>query len=205
MRKQIIFAHVREHTGVYIVLTVVMLLGVVKGSIDLMNLTDITVTRLGDYIKNFFVGSVRVEDVFLKEIVTLAKVFLVVWVSGSSLLGAPVIAYVVYFKGYTLGFLSTVFVKTMGLRGIGMMTMVLLSKEIFLIPITIALGVTAIHFSLCMLNSKRMMHNKSVARQFAYYGLAGIAYGMLALSVVAINAELLSNGHCQKMIEVLLK
>lgn len=205
MKKQRIFTHIREHARVYIVLTLVMLLGVVKGSIDLMNIKDVTTIRLCDYIRNSFDSSICVDDVFFREVVTLAKVLLLVWVCGSSLVGIPVIIYVVYFKGYTLGFLSTVLIKTMRVKGIGMVAMVVLPKEIFLIPIIISLSVTAIHFSLYILNNRKMIHNKSVVREFLNYGLAGIAYSVVALSVVAVNVKLLSNGYYRKVIEIFAK
>lgn len=205
MKKQRMFTHIREHASVYIVLTIVMLLGVVKGSIDLMNLTDVTVIRLGDYIKNLFTGSICKKDVFFEEVVTIAKIFLGLWVSGVCLLGSLIVAYIIYLKGYALGFLSTVLIKTMGIKGIGMIAMVVLSKEIFLIPIILALSVKAIYFSVYILNSKKMIHNKSILRELVHYGLYGVAYATLALSVVAINAELLSNAYYKKIIETFIK
>lgn len=205
MKKQRIFAHVREHACTYIILIMVMLVGVVKGTIDLMKVTDVTVIRLSEYIRNSFNSNMCVDDIFFRECITVIKLLVVVWVCGASLIGIPVIAYIIYFKGYVLGFLSTVLIKTMGARGIGMIATIILPKEIFLIPMMIALSVIAIHFSLQILGNKRVIYNRSTAREFVHYTLVGVAYGILAVSVIAINVGLLSSVHCKKMIEIFAK
>ncbi|MBP5426651.1 MAG: stage II sporulation protein M [Clostridiales bacterium] len=206
-RRHKVFTHIREHVRIYILIIIVMVIGLVKGSIDLVKVEEVTILNLGECIKDFFdIGSARIEnDIFFREFRTMAKLFLVVWISGSSLIGFPIIAYIIYLKGYALGFLSGVLIKSMGIRGTIVMVMAVLPKEMFLIPIIVVLGVMSMQYSLYMINNRRIFYSKSVIREFVKYALKGGACSLLGTLVVAINTKLLINGWYNNLINCICK
>ncbi|MBR4313275.1 MAG: stage II sporulation protein M, partial [Lachnospiraceae bacterium] len=126
-------------------------MGIIKANFDLITMNGASINELGQDINNAFhiVGNntIQKEGMIFSEFINIAKLLMIVWVCGSSIMGIPAIFYIVYTKGYMLGVCSGILIKSMGINGITLITVGILPKEIFFIPIIIILGVNGIKFS----------------------------------------------------------
>lgn len=185
--------HIKDNIYAYALLTIAMVIGIIKANFDLITMNGANINELGQDINNVFYmmgnNSIQKDDMVLREFINIVKLLMIVWVCGSSIIGIPVIFYVVYTKGYMLGVCSGILIKSMGINGITLISLGILPKEIFFIPIIIILGVNGIKFSTYIIKSNKlhMFRRKSVLKEFAIYSMTWIAMCIVSLGGVGIS------------------
>ena len=188
--------YIKENKKIYLLLTFLVVVGIVKGNLDLIFMKKVTINELSDYINNFFHMLYNMEmkknEIIFKEFLNSIKLFLLVWICGSSVVGAPIIFYIMYLKGYVLGFCSGVLIQSRGINGVRLVTMGILPKEIFFIPTMIVLGAYGIKFSVGMIkNGKlRMLKQKNMALEFGKYLFFGLVMCVINFIVILTNWEI---------------
>lgn len=187
---------VKENRKIYLLLIFILIIGIVKGNFDLISIKKNIMSELGDYINNFFSvihsGQIKKEQIILEEFLNSIKLFLVVWLCGSSIIGIPVIFYIVYLKGYIVGFCSGILIKSMGLNGINIIIANILPKEIFIIPIIVILSVSGIKFSIGIIKNSRLrlLKQKNIVKEFGKYSLLGVILSFISFVVILVNWEI---------------
>ncbi len=188
--------YIKDNKKIYLLLIFVIVIGVIKGNLDLISMKKVTIKELGEYINNFFNvvcdKNIKKNEIIFGEFFNSIKLFLLVWLCGSSIVGIPVIFYIMYIKGYVLGFCSGILIQSMGLNGVTLVTIGILPKEIFFIPIIVILGVSGIKFSISMIrnNKLRMLRQKNMLKEFGKYSLLGFFLCVVSFLVILTNWEI---------------
>ena len=179
---------IKQNRYIVSILVGMLVIGVIKANFDLLKLED--VTKMSEYINEMVKNRKMVGyDLVIAEFWDILKILVGIWLCGSSILGVPVVFWLVYMKGYVIGFCSGILIKTMGMNGLKLITAVMLPKEIFYIPIILILATSSIRFSIDMLNGKILRHKK-IFKEMGIYAVKGIIFSIISLVVILLNASL---------------
>ncbi|MEH7381810.1 stage II sporulation protein M [Bacillus sp. JJ1533] len=199
MRKQppyktIIVNHFREHSSIYIFISVLFLMGVIFGAIVVNSLNPSQKDDLFFYLSRFF-GEVaegtyaNSTDMFKQSILHNLKYVGLMWILGISIIGLPIILILLFLKGVVVGFTVGFLVNQMGWSGFLLSFVSVLPQNLLIIPTFIIVGTVAVAFSLKMIRQQFMKRmNEPILQLLTRYSLLMVAVSFVILMASAIEA-----------------
>jgi stage II sporulation protein M len=151
--KGIISLHIKDHSSLYIFITVLFMMGIIFGAIVVNSLTVSQKTDLYLYISRFF-GQVAdgelssSNEVFIQSYLHHIKYVGLMWLLGISIIGLPVILVLLFLKGIVVGFTVGFLVNQLGWKGFLLSFVSVLPQNLIIIPAFIIIGTIAVSFSL---------------------------------------------------------
>lgn len=143
--------HIRSHVGVYISICAAVIIGICAGAITINGLSTSQQSELGDYINGFLNifsdQNINNTDVLIISLKDNFKIFILIFISGMTIIGIPFVYFFVGLYSYVTGFTIGVFIKIMRLKGILFSFIAILPSELFILPANILLAANAILFS----------------------------------------------------------
>lgn len=173
--RETIGKHLKNNSNRYFFLLIAFVIGIAAGAFTVNGLSALQKEELNNYFQGFLQllddQPVNSEELLKISLLDNAKLVLVLWLLGVSIIGIPFIFVVMGIRGFVTGFTSGFIIKTLGLRGVLFTVLALIPKEIFVIPCIIALGVNGINFSLNIIKNKSKKHlsKESLKSNFAAY------------------------------------
>jgi len=153
-----IFHNLRE----FLLIFIILLIGIILGVIYVNNLNQEAGTQIQNYINQFI--SVLQEKtaqidrgVLLKQnLITNLGLVLLLWFTGSTVIGMPVVLGIILYKGFSLGYSISAVVAALGIQkgSIFALSSILLQNIIF-IPCLIFLGVSGMKLYQAILKDHR--------------------------------------------------
>lgn len=149
-KKHLYRGFLRKYQNVYLYITILVSFGIIVGILcsnyievsDIQSLSsilttlDTSVSKYDYFISHFFQGILFILFVFLL---------------GTSMIGIPIISFIVFSKGLQVGFSCALFVCTYHLKGVIGIIMTLLPQVIFDLFTTYLISASAIQISLYLL------------------------------------------------------
>jgi len=159
--KSSISLHVREHSSIYLFMTVLFLMGVVFGAI-VVNSLNITQKQDLFYYLNRFFGQVSsgefasAHEMFKQSYFHNMKYVGLMWVLGISIIGLPVILVLLFLKGVVVGFTVGFLVNQMKWHGFLLSFVSIMPQNLIIIPALIIMAVLSVTVSLKMVRNQFM-------------------------------------------------
>lgn len=183
--------HIHNHIGLYLTILAVVLVGICAGAFTINGLSSQQQKELGDYVggylrilKNQNVDTTSLFFISLKNNFVL---FLLVFLSGMTIIGIPFAYFFVAFNAFLTGFSIGLIVKILGYKGILYAFVSVFPSEIFIIPAMILMAANAVIFSR---NTIKQLSGKSLNRSsfkenlFSYLMLTGFCMLVLFLGII---------------------
>lgn len=142
------------------ILLLIFLLGIILGVLFVNNTSDYNKEKISTYI-NTFIVNMQEQNIDTKEILKLAigKDFILVfliWISGCSVIGIPILYGVIAFKGFSLGYTISSILAVLGTKnGIVIAISSLCLQNIISIPAIICLGTSGVKLYHSIIRDKR--------------------------------------------------
>lgn len=201
--KNTLYAYFRRNALLLFVLFCMFIAGVIFGSMGVVFLDAAQKKEIA-----FFVDRISQDNTAYPSVNTLlasailnVKLIAVVWFLGLTIIGIPLVAVIVFTRGFALGFTSAFLIKLKGTSGIAAVVLTLFPPNFFYVPLLIFAAASSIVFSLCLIKSA---HSEvSLSKNFLAYTLfmitiafAGGCVGVLQslLSPFAVKAVFLTLG-----------
>lgn len=174
--------------------TILLVVGIVTGALATRTMDAAEKDGLIAYLNAFLAGLVREPASDGAEILRLAaldhgRTALLLWFSGLTIIGSPLIALLVFIRGFILGFTVGFFVQELGYRGLGLVTAAVLPSNLLAVPAFAALAFCALTFSTGLLRS-RAGGGKDLARRALGYSLVCLALTAVLLLAGVVEAYL---------------
>jgi len=140
------------HMNLYIFLIVLFVIGFATGIIHSIMLGDEAKTESYTYITTFITAlktkQVDINILCREFLISNLKPAIFLWLFGLWIIGIPLVCVYTAFEGYTLGFVISVIINSLG-KGKGWLLILLgiIPQEIFIVPIILTLGVNSILFA----------------------------------------------------------
>jgi stage II sporulation protein M len=187
----------RDHTSLFVFVTVLFVMGVIFGAIVVGALDDSQSASLNDGLSKFFQAlNIQEKGTSPSEITwhTMAgflKTVGLLWILGLSIIGLPIIVIMIFVKGFVIGFAVGVIVGQFKAKGILFALAAILPQNLIYVPALLVCGVAGISFSLMLVrsrfgNQQRFGQGNSLYRHFlSYTGLvAVVAVAMVTAAFV---------------------
>lgn len=191
--RQAIVRHVRDNIGVYCLITLLLVVGVIFGSLANRALDGTQKADLLNYIQEFFQdlnspgGAFSSETVARRAIIQNLRNGLLVWLAGLLVFGLPLVLAAVCLRGFALGFTVGFLVNEMGYRGILFSVAALLPQNIFSLPALLVISVVSTAFSLSVIRSRLWRQKTNLRRNLFLSG--GLVLCMCGLLIIAGAVE----------------
>ena len=189
--------HIKKNPRIYVVLTLIFLVGLIIGGISVAGLSPNSKEELTDYIKGFMkIFDIKKVDnwtLFKVSLCSEYKMMFLILVLGVSIIGIPVIFLIILFRGFMTGFTLGIILSAMGKAGIVSILSIVILKEMFLIPIVLALAANGILFSTDIIKScsGKKIKLDSIKKKLFIYSIFAFVQLMMVLFPVVLEAVFL--------------
>ncbi|QKS71020.1 stage II sporulation protein M [Paenalkalicoccus suaedae] len=128
----------------------ILLAGIVSGAVIVTSLSQDQVHYISQHVHSFFTepATGSTIDLFKSSLSYYAKVILIIWLCGISILGAPIIILIIFLKGLTLGFSIGFFVLDQGVQGFALALAAVFPQNVFVVPVLLILSTGALFFTI---------------------------------------------------------
>lgn len=192
----------------YFFMILVFVIGVVVGALAVKALPDEQKAELIHYLHIFFTGLTQgtenVADsgnVISLAIVNNAKTILLMWVLGFTIVGIPFVLFILFTRGFIIGFTVGFLVNEYIMRGLLFALASVLPHNFFAVPAVLVMGVSATRFSLMLV--RRKTYNKiNLWYEAACYSLLCLV--MLIIMLLAALIEVYISPVFMKLVATLL-
>ena len=156
--------HINQNIKEYAISTLVFILGVIIGVMILNSSNEESKKNISGYI-NEFVNTIKNREyevdtnkLLMKSITSNLKVALIIWISGSTLIGIPLVYGSLGYKGMCIGYsISAIIAALDKSKGITVALSSLLLQNIIAIPCILALAVSSVKMHKVIMKE----HNKN--------------------------------------------
>jgi len=155
-QENILTRHIAEHKSIYIILSILFLVGFIIGSINAAFAKENIKNESQNYILEF-VESLKTQEIdndilFRESIRANTKPIMIISLFGLVFVGIPVIFLYIGLYSYSIGFTVTSILASLGYpKGITFILTLMIPQEIILLPTIFIIAVNAILFSKTML------------------------------------------------------
>lgn len=153
------FLHVKHHLAAYIFLFVVFIAGFITGITAIFSLGSSEALEINTFLSNLLKG---LPDANINNALEIKNALMfnggllfLIWFSGLSVIGVPLILPIIFYKGYTLGF-SIAFILSYQLApGLLIVVFSILPQTMIFLPLMLIGGMQAALFSLNLIRGFR--------------------------------------------------
>lgn len=189
-----IIRHIKDNIRTYLVIMLAFSIGIMMGCITVNKLNMGQREELGFYFKGFLQlfsnQSINSNEVFKISLMDHGRIVLILWVLGVTIVGVPLIFLVIGIRGFITGFCSGFVIESLGLRGVLFSFLILLPKELIVLPCQMALAVSGINFSrkiLHAMSSKKPLRDSFQSSILAYTSVT-LFYSVIMLVGIFFEA-----------------
>ncbi|NLW60527.1 MAG: stage II sporulation protein M [Firmicutes bacterium] len=181
--------YIEERLFLFILVGLLFAMGIVFGTLSAQNLEYGQKTELRQYIQIFFQGmkqqTAPVTDVALAgdAIFNHLKTVFFFVLLGISVIGVPLILFLIFAKGYILGFTIGFILQQLAGKGFLFTVTSVFPHYVFMIPALLLAGVANIDLAGALLKSRFGQVNRPVSADLLQgLGLSGLAMVLLTVS-----------------------
>ena len=189
--KKLILRHVSNNIREYAIVTIIFLIGIILGVIFVNNSNIETQSDIKGYIEGFIESlknnqyQIDKTKLLKTSMIENAKLAIIIWIVGSTIIGKPLTYAIVAYRGYCIGYTISSIIAVLGVnRGIVFCISSLLLQNIIIIPVLLALNVSGIIIYKSIMNDKRRENVKFEIMKHTIFSII-----MLLLLLIAAFIE----------------
>ncbi|KYO65799.1 stage II sporulation protein M [Thermovenabulum gondwanense] len=186
----VIIEYIKKNIGLYIILLLILVIGILSGSLTVNLLSSLQKEELTKYLSMFFVNINNMDldstNIFYSSLSNNLKILLIIFLSGLLIFGFPIVFIIIFLRGFMLGFTTGYFISEFGTKGVLLSIFAIVPQNILIITGILSIGVTTLYFDFSVLKSKRKYYRES-------YGnlIVGYIFSFLFFSLFLLFASLI--------------
>lgn len=181
--KQRIKQHISNNRGQYIIISLIFIAGIIAGDYKAAGLDGGVKNHLTSLIDNFLQGGYRpevdVQILMVNAFLNQARTIVLIWFLGLTVIGIPLILFIVFLKGFSLGFTIGFLVQEKASAGLVISLFSILPQNIVYIPFIIIWAVIAVNFSVYIVKGRQIPEGMNL-------GTALLSYTVLMLLFIVV-------------------
>lgn len=156
--KDIVYKNIKDNFILYFLLVLILMVGISAGAITINVLRKEQSQSLISFLNSFFkvLSQEKIENFTLLKhsLVNNLQTIILIWILGITVIGLPIIIFIVALRGFIVGFTVGFLINELGFKGFVFSMLTILPQNIFAIPGIIALAALSINFSKKIVTSK---------------------------------------------------
>ena len=159
--KNVLLNHIYQNLKLYIVVTIVFLIGIIAGVIFINYAAESQITEIGEYLNQFITalkGDYQIDkgELLKNALLENLKLTIAMWFIGSTVIGMPIVFGIVLYRGFCIGYTVSSAIVVLGMqKGIVFFLTTILLQNIVFIPVLIALAVSGMKLYQSIMKDKR--------------------------------------------------
>lgn len=151
--------YVRKHSPTYVIVIVMLVMGVIFGALAAKVLPDSQRSELAQDLTFFFRGfgdtrQISAVSASRQGLYSNMKTVFIGWLLGLSVIGAPGIGILIFFRGFIIGFTVGFLILQMAVRGVLLATVSVLPQNLFIIPALIVSCESSLAFAAAVIEDR---------------------------------------------------
>lgn len=148
--KNVIVNYVRNNIKEYILISAIFIIGLLVGVIFVNNCNEEKANIISEYITEFVEKFEQTEQIdksylYSKSLKNNVLLVLLLWISGTTIIGIPVVLGIILYRGFCLGVTVSSISMTLGVgKGIWVSFIMLGLQSIIFVPAIITIGVSSL-------------------------------------------------------------
>jgi stage II sporulation protein M len=164
----------------YIFLSLILISGIIAGSITVNFLSDIQSVNLQRYISGFLANvndvSVDYSSIFFLSMSNNLKTAVLLILLGLSVIGIPFILAVILFRGFILGFTVAFLIEELGAKGLILSILSIFPQNLIILPCMISIGVTGLTFASTVIKNRTKRYQEDYRQVISGYMLLNLIF-----------------------------
>lgn len=146
--KNIILDDIYNNLKIYIIVSIILLIGIVAGVVFINNANDAQKSEIGQYINEFITSlkgnyEINKGELLKTSLIENFKLVLGMWFIGSTVIGIPIVLGIVLYRGFCIGYTVSSAIAILGTqKGIVFFLITILAQNIIVIPVLVFLAVS---------------------------------------------------------------
>lgn len=170
----------------YFLLVLALMIGISAGAITINVLNEEQSQGLISFLDSFFkvLSQEKIDSFTLLKhsLVNNFQTIILVWILGITVIGLPIVIFIVVLRGFIVGFTVGFLINELGFKGFAFSLLTMLPQNIFVIPGLIALAVLSINFSIKIITSKtKRGSNFSFISELTSYSISTAIFSLLII------------------------
>lgn len=147
---------------ILIFLIIICVIGIITGSIFLTILNSNDKNSILVSLEEFITGydTLNPEKDLINNLIINIMYMLAIWILGISIIGLPIVIFIIFFKAFLLSFTISSFIMKYKLKGILLGIIYNMPHQIINLVVYMYLGVYSIKLSSCIIEA--IVHKKSI-------------------------------------------
>lgn len=198
--KYVFINYIRNNYKEYILVGLLFIIGLFVAVMVVNNCSETQIGEISTYIKDFIARFKKIENINKTELILDSiknNLFLaiILWISGTTVIGMPVVLAVILFRGMCLGYTISAITYTLGtFKGILFCLISILLQNILFIPAILTIGVSSIKLYKSIMKDKQKQNIKiEIIRHTVISILMIIVLIISSLIETSISTSLLKN------------
>lgn len=168
----------------YLFLTIITVVGIISGILFIFFISkedkSLVKNELSSFITYIQSNKINYITTFVNSIFTNLTYLIVFWLLGISIIGIPVIIFLLFLKGFVLGFSFSSIISIYGIKGILLSIASQIPHSFILLIIFLLMGFYAINFSVRLFRVLFLKENINLIPYFKRYNQ------ILIISIIGI-------------------
>ena len=177
--------YLRKNIVQYMFLSIVLISGIIVGSITVKMISDIQMESIVSFINGFLANinniSVDCSSIFYLSLSNNLKTAIALILLGLSVVGLPFILTVIFFRGFMLGFTVGFLIEQLGSKGIVLSILSILPQNLIILPCIVSIGVTSLTFAMAVIKNRIKNYHESYSQMVIGYLLLNLFFSFLLI------------------------
>lgn len=178
--------HIKKNQWQYILLSSVFILGIIAGNYKVVGLEGGVQKYLQELIERYLLQKnleeLKWQVLWGQSFINQAKIIIGIWFLGLTIIGAPIILGLIFYKGFSLGFTVGFLIHAKQGMGFLISLISILPQNLIYVPCTVIWAVVAVNFSLFLIKRGRKNLGDSLVSALLYYTILMIIF-LLVLGI----------------------
>lgn len=194
--REVIIEHIRRNITEYIVVFLIFVIGIILGTFYINNTNIEQKQEISKYINCFLEDTYSGMDIdfnnlFRTSILNNLIIVMLLWISGLTVIGMPIIYLIVSMKGFCIGYTISAVIGSIGTwDGIKFVVSTMLFQNLLILPCTLVLAVSGIKLYKSIIKDKR---RENIKLEILKYTIVAIVIALISVLAATIETYMSSN------------
>lgn len=193
---EIIIGHISNNITEYIVMIIILLIGIILGTMYI-NKTDLNERQeISNYVNDFIYdiqngNSIDSNKLLKTSICNNLLIIILLWISGLTVIGMPVVYLIVSIKGFCVGYTISAIIATLeNSQGVKFVLSTMLLQNMIVIPSILILAVSGIKLYKAIMKDKR---RENVKIEILKFTIIAIIVGIMNIIASIVETYISAN------------